>query len=314
MENNYSNWSIQDLIEHIHMLEEKFRKDNEKFVVNFSWAGNLGQWVWYYEKNIVYFNDRKITQLGYDPEVVGHVGFEFFTNKLHPEDYEKVMDNMKKHLMGVTPVYEIEYRIQHRDGHYIWYYDRGTVTKRSVEGKPLMLEGIVFDITESKLIQQRLTTLAEKDTLTKAFNRRMLFLELHRNIDKYLETGIPFSLIMFDLDNFKMINDEFGHLVGDSVLTRIVEVLEQDINIKDRIYRYGGDEFFIVLPSTTSEKAHKVADHLRAVINATKFDKVGHLTISLGVAEYNKETDDEFLHHLDSLMYKDKHQKRNNKE
>ncbi|MGE4342446.1 MAG: diguanylate cyclase [Bacilli bacterium] len=306
MENNYSNWSRQELIEHIRMLEDKFRSENDRFIVNFPWAGNLGQWVWYYDRNVVHFNDRKITQLGYDAEVVGHVGFEFFTNKLHPDDYDRVMDNMKKHLMGITPVYEVEYRIQHCDGHYIWYYDRGTVTKRTPDGRPLMLEGIVFDITESKLIQQRLVTLSERDALTKAYNRRMLFVELQKNIEKYLEQDIPFSLIMFDIDRFKDINDTFGHLVGDDVLVALTNLVNEDKRSKDRVFRYGGDEFFILLPHTDYKGALKVAERLNQIVSETKFPKVGSLSISIGVAEYQKQTDDEFIALVDQLMYEAK--------
>ena len=169
-----------------------------------------------------------------------------------------------------------------------------------------MLEGIVFDITQSKLIQQRLVALSERDALTKAYNRRMLFVELQKNIERYLEQDIPFSLIMFDIDRFKDINDTFGHLVGDDVLVALTNLVNEDKRSKDRVFRYGGDEFFILLPHTDYKGALKVAERLNQIVSETKFPKVGSLSISIGVAEYQKQTDDEFIALVDQLMYEAK--------
>ena len=160
MSNNYENLSKKELIEEIKNLESKMddilsKKNNSNFI-EFEWAGNLGEWHWYCEENKVIFNEKKVEAIGYDPKKVGKVGFQFFTEKLHPDDYERVMDNMSNHLSGKTEAYEVEYRIQHKDGHYIWYYDRGSVIKRTDDGKPLLLQGIVFNISESKKIEEKL--------------------------------------------------------------------------------------------------------------------------------------------------------------
>ncbi|MFA7378164.1 MAG: PAS domain-containing protein [Bacilli bacterium] len=96
------------------------------------------------------FNEKKTLSLGYNPKKIGEIGFEFFTNKLHPDDYERVMENMRNHLQGKTLAYEVEYRIRHKGGHYIWYYDRGTVVRRDEDGKPLIVAGTHIDITSQK--------------------------------------------------------------------------------------------------------------------------------------------------------------------
>ncbi len=119
MSKNYEAWTKDELITYIVELEARMEHQEDDFFVEFPWAGNLGQWYWNYKNNIVTFNDKKTLQLGYDPAVVGNVGFEFFTSKLHPKDYDRVMDNMRKHLLGETDAYEVEYRIQHKDGHYL---------------------------------------------------------------------------------------------------------------------------------------------------------------------------------------------------
>ena len=304
--NNYNKWSKSELLAYIKTLEEKIQRDDTDFVVNFPWAGNLGQWMWYYDKNLVNFNEKKVTQIGYDPLVVGKVGFEFFTNKLHPDDYDRVMENMKNHLAGITPVYEVEYRIKHKNGYYLWYYDRGSVTKRGLDGKPILLEGIVFDITKSKAMEAQLITLSEKDSLTNVYNRRVLFEQLNKEVEKYHLDGTPFSMIMFDIDDFKQINDRFGHLVGDDVLIKLVSIINDDKRSKDHVFRYGGDEFFILLPNTDLAAANKVAKRLTTLVGETHFPKVNHVTISVGVAEYQHQDVDGFIHMLDGLMYQAK--------
>ncbi|MFA5660104.1 MAG: sensor domain-containing diguanylate cyclase [Bacilli bacterium] len=308
---NYSNWSRQDLINLIASLEEKIKHENEQFLINFPWAGNLGQWVWFYDRNIVHFNKKKVAQLGYDPNIIGRVGFEFFTSKLHPDDYDRVMDNMKKHLMGITAAYEVEYRIKHRDGHYLWYYDRGTVTKRDSAGQPLLIEGIVFDISKNKTLEERLLVMAQRDPLTGVYNRRMLFHHLQTNISHYLEQKTPFSMIMLDIDYFKEINDSFGHLVGDEVLKNVTKEIAITTGNHDYIYRYGGDEFFILLPNMGINEAKEVASQLHRELTKLRVNNQTPLSISMGVAQYQKETDDSFLKVLDECLYRAKKGGRN---
>ena len=316
MSNQYENWEKEDLIKKIHELEELLIKEidasNDSFLVEFPWAGNLGQWHWFYDQNKVIFNDKKVSQLGYDPLVVGEVGFQFFTDKLHPDDYEPVMQNMRDHLMGKTKAYEIEYRIRHKNGHYLWYYDRGTVTKRDQDGKPLVLQGIVFDISESKKIENELIHLSERDALTQTFNRRLLFSKIDELINLKVHESIPFSLIMFDIDHFKKINDKYGHLVGDDVLKILTKLIMEDKRSSDFIYRYGGEEFFLVLPHTDINGVVKAAQRLHQLISKLTIPKVGHITVSMGVVEYqSNESIDDVIKRVDDLMYQAKKSGRN---
>lgn len=308
MKKTYDKWSKDELISYIEKLESDLEKnldkENEAFLIEFPWAGNLGQWHWNYEKNKVIFNDKKVAQLGYDPNTIGDVGFQFFTNKIHPDDYEKVMQNMRDHLTGKINAYEVEYRIEHKDGHYLWYYDRGTVTKRDDNHKPLMIQGIVFDISESKKVEEKLRFLSERDALTNVYNRRAFFDHIDKYIkDKHLKDE-PFSLIMFDIDGFKSINDTYGHLVGDDVLKRLTKLIIEDKRSNDKVYRYGGEEFFILLPKTKLNGATKLAIRLLELIRDFKIPKVGHITVSMGVAEFQgKESIDDLIKRVDDLMY-----------
>lgn len=151
----------EELVERITDLEKQVLRLNDELAyheqAHFEWSGNLGKWQWNVKENKVQFNARKVQALGYDlPDIQGEIGFEFFTSKIHPDDYEMVMQNMRDHLYGVSGAYECEYRIQSRDGEWKWFYDRGIIIKRDAENKPLELVGIVFDISEQKKTQLEL--------------------------------------------------------------------------------------------------------------------------------------------------------------
>lgn len=164
---DYNKLSREELISEIEVKtalvnEFLYEKENET-LLKFSWTGNLGHWYWDVRKNIVQFNPLKIKAIGYDPsEFSEPIGFQFFTDKLHPDDYERVMQNMRDHLSGLRPVYEVEYRIKAKDGSWKYYYDRGKITQYDDNGKPLLLAGIVFDITEKKEVEQTLVESEKK--------------------------------------------------------------------------------------------------------------------------------------------------------
>ncbi len=129
------------------------------------------------------------------------------------------MDAMLDHLYGKAPVYEAEYRIRTKSGSYKWYYDRGKITQRSEDGKPLFLAGIVFDITERKEMQSELerknkilSELSAIDGLTSISNRRTLMEFLMSETVASEKTGRTLSAAIFDIDDFKKINDSKGHI------------------------------------------------------------------------------------------------------
>ena len=307
MDKKLSKYSKEELIDYVLTLEKALQQKEHQLSINLKWAGNLGQWKWLYAENKVFFNELKARTIGYEVEDIGQIGFEFFTSKLHPDDYDRVMDNMRQHLVGKTDAYEVEYRIKHRDGYYLWYYDRGVITKRDNVGTPLELQGIVFNITESKKLEEQLTKYAEQDTLTNALNRRMLFKELEHqmHMNEYLDK--PFSLLMFDVDRFKTINDTYGHLVGDEVLIETINLINQTKRDVDITFRYGGDEFFLVLPNTRQEDALNLVSRIQDVFKKTPISSVGYVVLSMGVSQYKPgETIDQLINRVDQMMYQSK--------
>jgi PAS domain S-box-containing protein len=151
---------IEELQDKLETLENQ-QKEDEK--LNYAWTGNLGHWYWDVAKNKVTFNTLKAKALGYkDEDIPEEVDYQFFTEKLHPDDYQPVMDNMMEHLQGKRPAYEVEYRIRAVDGTYKWYYDRGRITQRDKAGKPLLMAGIVFDISKKKQYEEELAELVHQ--------------------------------------------------------------------------------------------------------------------------------------------------------
>jgi diguanylate cyclase (GGDEF)-like protein len=136
---------------------------------------------------------------------------------------------------------------------------------------------------------QALAVLSMTDRLTGLCNRRKLDHVLAGEWRRAHRYGTPFSVIMIDLDNFKDVNDTFGHAVGDAVLVRIADILLASVRETDVVGRWGGEEFLLVCPETGIEDARFLAEVLRREIQMTEFPMVGHLTASFGLADYEAD-------------------------
>ena len=167
-------------------------------------------------------------------------------------------------------------------------------------------------IEELKVINEKLEMSASVDALTGAFNRRKFDDELHQNMREKKRSGNTFSLIFMDIDCFKMINDLHGHKKGDFVLRRITELLRNGIRSTDSLFRWGGDEFVVILADADIENAKKIAEKLRTAIENFSFGIGEPITVSLGVGEYNTEEDtDQVVTRLDKALFTAKAEGRN---
>jgi PAS domain-containing protein len=157
---DYMKWSREKLIERIDELTllsaQLLRERNQESRLDYDWTGNLGHWYWNIKTNSVTFNPLKVTTLGYElPEDGTPVPYQFFTEKLHPDDYDPTMNAMRDHLSGKIHVYEVEYRIQAVDGTWHWFYDRGKITEYDSEGKPIS-PGVTAGRNSSWFLKTRL--------------------------------------------------------------------------------------------------------------------------------------------------------------
>lgn len=151
----------------------------------------------------------------------------------------------------------------------------------------------VHDVTETVNFEQKLMEMNMRDSLTGTHNRRSLELNLKEEMERHKRYGHPLSMIMFDIDYFKQVNDSCGHQCGDFILQQIAAIIEENIRSEDIFARYGGEEFCCLLPETSMESAVNLAERFRKKISQKAYRYLGknlNVTISLGVSTLNEET------------------------
>ncbi|MEA5554458.1 GGDEF domain-containing protein [Anabaena cylindrica UHCC 0172] len=172
-----------------------------------------------------------------------------------------------------------------------------------------------FIMIVNQRLHHDLHTLATTDFLTKALNRRAIENYLQYEITRFKRSEIPFSLILIDVDKFKLINDNYGHTFGDIVLQHLVNILNKSLRSQDLVSRWGGEEFLILLPNTNIESASVIANRLRITVEENPAaDGMIYYTISLGVATFEKTYTNSlssFFIALDQALYQAKKKGRN---
>jgi len=149
--------------------------------------------------------------------------------------------------------------------------------------------------------------ISETDPMTGCYNRRAIINLIEKEIEQSKEFDLNFSLIMFDLDNFKKVNDTYGHLFGDTVLKGVSKAILNNIKITDIFGRYGGEEFLILLPNTKLDKGIMIAERLRQTVEKITWEHNTVITTSLGVVKgCPNDTLDLVLKRVDDLLYKAK--------
>lgn len=178
-------------------------------------------------------------------------------------------------------------------------------------GKKLCV-AVAHDITDRVKRDKKLMMLATMDSLTNIYNRYQINAEIESEIIRVQRTNKRFSLMMLDLDYFKKVNDTFGHDIGDKVLIEFTEVLKKCLRKNDKIGRWGGEEFVVLLLETSLEDALKISQKLCQEIDRYKFKSIGHLTCSIGVSLFRKDdTILTLLKRIDKALYKSKDEGRN---
>ncbi len=174
-----------------------------------------------------------------------------------------------------------------------------------------------YDLEDAVLTTEQMKQLAETDPLTGTYNRRALTDKLVQELERAGRYGTVLTCLMLDIDNFKRINDTFGHLVGDSVLRQLANILRREQRAVDLVSRYGGEEFVVLLPETANNGARIFAERILRKVASHDFGELGksvHVTISIGIATYPdaRASDGEALLRLaDSNLYKAKSDGRN---
>ena len=186
--------------------------------------------------------------------------------------------------------------------------------KRAVEKREAE-RNIFRQSTELKKINAELRTLYTKtkvssfhDPLTRLANRRFLEVQLEKNYGAAKRYGQPLSIIMLDIDHFKQYNDTHGHVEGDRLLVKVAHIFLKAMRIADYVFRYGGEEFLVMLPGTDITHACKAAERLRRVVESE-----AGITVSLGVSSYHESLQDKeaLIREADNALYRAKQHGRN---
>jgi polar amino acid transport system substrate-binding protein len=166
---------------------------------------------------------------------------------------------------------------------------------------------------ELNISLRQLSLLASTDHLTKIINRMKFNILLEQKIKEDKRSKAPLSIVFFDIDNFKRVNDTYGHFTGDEVLILFAKVISDNIREEDIFSRWGGEEFIAIFDNCNGENAIHHAEKLRKIISETSFPKVQEpITCSIGVTEINETDDcDTVLLRVDQALYKAKEEGRN---
>lgn len=230
--------------------------------------------------------------------VLGFGNLYFFSQKLH------------NHLFPFKPVSTLDSRFKFMQQSC----NMGPLRDENKAIKWLYIT--VHDVTEIAIYEQKLIEVNMKDGLTGIFNRRFLEQRLKEEFAKTKRYSTPFSIIMMDIDFFKKVNDNYGHLCGDFILKSVSAQVAKMIRDTDMIARYGGEEFCCMLPETNMEGAIILAERCRKAIEEQEFIFQGtpiKVTISLGLAEMQEGVDspDNLIKQADVCLYKAKESGRN---
>ena len=192
----------------------------------------------------------------------------------------------------------------------------GPLRDEKNKGKIEHLYIIVQDVTELVAFEQKLIEMNNRDGLTRIYNRRFMDKRLKEEFESHRRYSRPFSLIMFDIDHFKEINDRYGHQCGDFILKSISSRIDSSIRNVDFLARYGGEEFCCMLPETNLHTASKLDEGFRLAVSEKKFNFNGYsvkVTISLGVSEISEgiASPEILLKRADEALYEAKKSGRN---
>jgi diguanylate cyclase (GGDEF)-like protein/PAS domain S-box-containing protein len=248
--------------------------------------------------NITDISDAMLELTGYKKEdVIGKNHSIFRGEYATPEVFQHMWHEIKR-----NKIWNGELRNIKQNGEEFWI-DLIIYPMFDENGIKVGYSSFRDDITDKKIIEY----LSNHDPLTNLFNRRKAheFLDTFKKaIDK---NGELFSIIMFDIDFFKQVNDKYGHDIGDYVLIEISNLFLKELRKQDIFVRWGGEEFIIILPDTTKDEACNMAHHLKNSINSYYFETVEKITCSFGVSECNKDISiDELLKIADMKLYKSK--------
>ena len=227
------------------------------------------------------------------------------------KDQPLLRDILNKGIASITPAE----RRQIVDDHISINVTRGVDYSLLIKSAFIfifILLSNLFWIAKLRRANKQLKISSQTDALTGLFNRRHFDTIFDKEIARARRFSHPLSVVLMDVDFFKKINDELGHLMGDQILIEVAQLIRQQIRGIDTACRWGGEEFLVICPETSAEQAALLAERILQAIRSHAFSSQRPLTLSAGVACLQQdEAEDALLHRADEALYQSKHGGRN---
>jgi diguanylate cyclase (GGDEF)-like protein len=269
--------------------------------------------------------DKKTTFVKHIPNTDWLIGSGFFhadiADLIHSEEemisFGKVKNKQEILTAGLFFIlmsFLISFMISQWIKKKFYLYEK-RITRKNTELKDLneMLEKKVKERTMNlEVVNTKLERLATTDALTQLHNRYFFMQSLEAEVKRFYRYHSVFSLIMFDLDYFKQINDTYGHQRGDEILIEVSRLVESSLRNTDTLFRFGGEEFMVILPETDLDEAYEIADRMRLLVEKNDFGLELKTTISIGVVVFKDgDSVDSIISKVDTLLYHSKDEGRN---
>lgn len=208
-------------------------------------AAQAGTWEWDIAADVIRFSERTAAMLGYPGLLLRQGLYGMYVSWIHPEDYPRQQKAMALHLEGELPSFELELRMRHKDGHWVWVRSLGRVMQRSADGKPLLVAGINIDINEQRTHRERIDYVTLHDALTGLPNRKLFVTELALAMAG-LAPQHHLAVVYLDLDNFARINLAHGLEAGNQLILEVSRRISATLQGEQMLAHIGGDEFAVM--------------------------------------------------------------------
>jgi diguanylate cyclase (GGDEF)-like protein/PAS domain S-box-containing protein len=280
--------------------EQRFRGTFERAATGMALVGTDGRFL--------RVNRSLCEILGYpERELLGKT----FQEITHPDDVGVDLEHLRRLLAGEVRTYQTEKRYLHQDGHVVWALLSASVVHNE-EGEPLYFISQIQDVSERKVLEERLMSQAFHDPLTGLANRHLFVNRLAHALERTRRRRDRQAVVLFmDLDSFKVVNDSLGHEVGDHLLVLVAERLRRCLRPEDTLARFGGDEFVVLLEDVEDPgEAVRVAERITNELKRP-FEVDGRslfASFSIGIAQGNARTKSplDLLRDADTAMYRAK--------
>ncbi|MCL1038711.1 EAL domain-containing protein [Shewanella submarina] len=300
-------------------LQERLSDSEQRWLFAVDGSQN-GIWDWNIATGQVYLSERWKGMLGYRPDEL-ESDFEAWTTRVHPDDKERVLEELNQFIDGTIPEFENVHRLKHKDGHYVWVLDRAMQVSWDMRGNPTRIIGSHTDVSENIRNEEAIAFQANHDALTHLANRSAVMDTLEQHLQQADEHTRTAALFVLDLDNFKTINEALGHQAGDRLLVQVANRLSGYFANNALVARLGGDEFAVLAygvgqdADTATNRALALGGGIRRLMSRPFMLDSQPMTISASVGiclvDSRPDSPEDLLKWADIAMYQAKQEGRN---